>query len=218
MKFLGPPSSGSVAGTTFSHNRFGQYTRNRRAPVNPNSTAQGIVRARMANNAAAWRALTDTQRAGWESLGASITRTDALGSSYTLNGFMCYCSVNNNKLAAGDAVISDAPLLVDPGTLASATITLTAAAFSIAYTATPLGAGIRLFVYVSPTKSAGRAFNADYRLLSVTAAAAASPANVYAAYIARFGVPVVGQRIFLSLELYQAGFRGGPLRTSAVTA
>jgi hypothetical protein len=218
MKFLGPPSSGSQAGTTSSHNRFGQYTRNRRTPVNPNTTQQGVVRARMSANAAAWRSLTDAQRAGWESLGSSVSRTDSLGSSYTMNGFMMYCSVNNNNVAAGNAIVSDAPAMVSPATILTAVITLTAAALSVAYTATPLPAGARLFSFASPQVSAGRSFNANYYLLAVSAAAAASPANLFAAYSAKFGVPVVGRRVFFSFTTYLGGFQSGPLVTSAVVA
>ncbi len=218
MKFLGPPASGSAAGQTSSRNRFGQYLRTRATPVNPASTAQQSVRNRMSTNAAGWRALTSAQRAGWLSLGGMITRTDALGQVYTLNGFMAYCSVNNNNLAAGNAIVADAPALVTPTGLLTATLTLTAAAFSLAYTTTPLGAGARLFSYVSPQRSAGVAFEADLRLLAVSAAAAASPAVLLTAYTARFGVPVVGNRIFLSLSVYQSGFLSGPLLLSQVVA
>jgi hypothetical protein len=218
MKFLGATSSGSAADTTWSRNRWGQYTRRRASPVNPDSSFQGVVRARMSTNAAAWRALTAAQRAGWASLGAQMSRTDSIGQAYTLNGFAAYCSVNNNKAAAGDALVSDAPALVTPTALASATITLTAAAFSIAYTPTPLGAGERAFIFVSPQTSAGRAFGGDLRLLAVTAAAAASPHNALAAYTARFGVPVVGNRVFITLHVYKGGFQSGPLTTSAVVA
>jgi hypothetical protein len=218
MLFLGDPRSGSYQGMTASRNRFGQYMRTRASPVQPRTVAQQAQRARMSTNAAAWRGLTDAQRAGWLSLGLAITRTNALGSSYTLDGFMAYCSVNNNKLDAGDAAISDAPAIVTPADLLTATVTLTAVAFSIAYTATPLAAGVRLFVWASPQRSAGRFFEGDYRLLAVTAAAAASPANVLAAYTAKFGVPVVGKRIFINLQTYQAGFKGSPFPVSQVVA
>lgn len=218
MKFLGDPRSGSYQGMTASRNRFGQYMRTRAAPVQPNTVAQLNQRARFTTNAAAWRALTDAQRYGWASLGAMMTRTDSLGSSYTLNGFMAYCSINNNKLDAGDAAVSAAPTIVTPGDLISATITLTAVAFSIAYTATPLAAATRLFVWVSSQQSAGRNFNADYRLLAVTAAAAASPHNALAAYTAKWGVPVVGNKIFISLETYNGGFKGSPFNVAQVVA
>jgi hypothetical protein len=218
MKYLGPPQSGSAAGDTASRNRFGQYYRSRSSPVQPRTPAQLNQRARMSTNAAGWRALTDAQRAGWASLGSSISRNDALGQAYTLNGFMAYCSVNNNLLSAGDSILSAAPAIITPGDLLTATITLTAVAFSVAYTATPLATGVRLFIFVSPQTSAGVSFQADYRLLTVTAAAAASPANILAAYTAKFGVPVVGNRIFLKLQTYKGGFLGSPTGVSQVVA
>jgi hypothetical protein len=172
----------------------------------------------MSANAAAWRALTSLQRAGWNDLGLSMSRTDSLGQTYTLTGFQAYCSVNNNNVAAGNAVVSAAPALTTPSALLTAAITLTAASFSIAYTTTPLPTGAKLFVYVSPQRSAGRAFEADLRLIFESAAAAASPADIFSAYSAKFGTPVVGNRIFLSLVVYVGGFQSGPLMTSAVVA
>lgn len=216
MKYLGNPQSGSYAQMTASRNRFGQYWRTRATPVNPSTTFQLNQRARMTTNAAAWRDLSDAQRAGWLSLGLLITRTDSLGQTYDLNGFLAYCSVNNNKLDAGDAAVADAPAIVTPADLLTATITLTAVAFSVAYTATPLAAANRLFIFCSPQRSAGTKFNGDYRLIAVTAAAAASPANILAAYTARLGVPVVGNRIFLSLQTYEGGFKGSPFGVSQV--
>lgn len=218
MKILDVPQSGSLAGVTSSRNRFGQYRRTRATPVNPNSTAQGAVRARLAANAAAWRALTSAQRAGWVTLGNNMARTDALGQTYQLTGFQAYVSVNNNNAAAGNSLVADAPSIVTPSAIATVTITLTAAALSVAYTPTPLSAGERLFSYVSGQRSAGRTFEADTRLLAVSAAAAASPANLYAAYVAKWGVPIVGQRIFFVFQRYLTGFLSGPLATSAVVA
>lgn len=168
----------------------------------------------MAANAAAWRTLTQTQRAGWSDLADSMTRSDSLGSSYTLNGFLAYCSVNNNNAAAGNALVADAPALVTPSALLTAVITLSATVLSIVYTVTPLGTGARLFSFCSPQRSAGRNFEQDLRLISVSAAAAASPANLFTPYQTKFGTPVSGNRIFFSLVVYQGGFMSGPLVTS----
>jgi hypothetical protein len=147
-----------------------------------------------------------------------MNRSDALGQSYNLTGFLAYVSVNNNLEQYGSASVADAPAIVTPGALLTATVTLTNAAFSIAYTATPIAASTKLLVFASPQRSAGRNFEGDYRRIFTTAAAAASPADVYAAYVAKFGVPVVGQRVFLSLQLTSGGFTGGPLVTSKVVA
>jgi hypothetical protein len=218
MKILDVPQSGSVAGVTSSRNRFGQYRRTRATPVNPNSTFQVAVRARMQTNADSWKALTATQRDGWANLGLYWSRTDPLGQSYTLTGFQAYCSVNNNNLAAGNAVVADAPAYAPPAPLTTLTPTISAASVSIAYTVTPLAAGARLFISMSPMRSAGRTFEGDLRLISVTAAAAASPASILTSYQARFGTPVTGSRIFTSAAVYLAGFMSAPLFTSTIVS
>lgn len=218
MKILDVPSSGSLQSRTFSRNRFGQYCRSRATPVNPNSTNQSTVRSRLAANAAGWKMLSAAQRAGWGSLGGLISRTDSLGQTYTLNGFGAYVSVNNNLMAAGSATVSDAPAFAVPDSPVVGAITLTAIAFTVAYTPTPLGAGVRVFAYASPQRSAGRSFEGDLRLIQVSAAAAASPVNLLAAYTARFGVPVVGNKIFVALAVYTAGFLSLPAGGSAVVA
>lgn len=216
MKILDVPQSGSVAGVTSSRNRFGQYRRTRAQPTNPSTAFQATVRARMQQNADGWKALTATQREGWGALGAQYVRYDALGQAYDLTGFNCYVSVNNNNLAAGNAVVSDAPLFAPPAPIVTVTPTITSASFSVAWTVTPLGAGERIFIFASPMRSAGKTYESDYRLISVSAAAAASPLNVLAAYQARFGSPVTGSRIFTSVARYLNGFLSQPILTSNV--
>lgn len=216
MKFLDVPQSGSVAAQTHSRNRFGQYIRSRSIPVNPNTIYQSNMRSRFGDNSQAWRALTDAQRAGWESLGLQLQRTDSLGQVYTLTGLQAYIAINNNLLDAGEAVVSAAPALLSPTGLLTATVSSAGGVLSVAYTATPLAAGNRLFSYASTQRSAGRKFEGDLRLIAVSAAAAASPANLLAAYTARFGAPVVGNRIFFSFQVHYGGFLSAPLLTSHV--
>jgi len=147
-----------------------------------------------------------------------MTRTDSLGQTYALNGFAAYLSVNNNLVGAGEAAVSAAPAHLTPTGLLTAAITLTAAAFSIAYTTTPLAASTRLLVFASPQRSPGRSYESDYRLVFVSAAAAASPANVFTAYQGRLGTPIVGSRVFLQLQLHISGFLSAALVTSAIVA
>lgn len=218
MKILDVPRSGSYQGITSSRNRFGQYVRTRAIPVNPASTFQQAVRARLATNASNWRDLTTAQRYGWGTLGSQVVRNDSLGSSYTLTGFMAYCMVNNNNLAAGNAVVPDAPLFATPDQIATLTPTATTSTFSVAYTVTPLGAGERIFVSCSPQRTAGRTFEGDFRLMAVSAAAGVSPVNIFSAYQARFGSPITGNRIFVSVQRYLSGFLSVPIDTSIIVA
>jgi len=218
MKILDVPRSGSYAGLTSSRNRNGQYVRTRATPVNPRTTAQVAARTRQTVSSAGWRALTSAQRAGWASLGESMTRTDALGQAYSLTGFQAYCSVNNVLSVCGSSLVSDAPLLATPAGLLTMTLTLTSAAFSVAYTATPLATGVKAIIRVSPQRSAGRSFEADFRVLTVTASAAASPANILSAYTAKFGVPVTGNKIFVSVSNSISGFESPSLVVGQVVA
>lgn len=218
MKILDVPQSGSVGGVTSSRNRNGQYRRTRANPVNPASSYQAAVRARMQLNSDAWKALTATQREGWAALGAQYVRYDSLGQAYDLTGFQAYCSVNNNRLQAGDAVLADAPLFAPPAPISTVTPTVTSASFSVAFTPTPLGAGERIFISCSPMRSAGRTFESDFRLITVGGAASTSPSNILAAYQARFGTPVTGSRIFVSVQRYLNGFLSQPIVTSNVVA
>jgi hypothetical protein len=174
------------------------------------------MRARFGDNSQGWRTLTDAQRAGWDSLGNSISRTDSLGQAYNLTGPQAYIMVNNNNLDAGNAVVPTAPAMLSPTGLLTATVTSTGSTLSYAYTATPLGAGQRVFIYASPPRSAGRKFEQDYRLIHVSAAAAASPANILAAYTAKFGAPPVGSKIFFQAQVYNGGFVSAPLMTSHI--
>lgn len=172
----------------------------------------------MQTNADAWKALTATQRQGWNDFGLNFARNDALGQAYNLTGFQAYCSVNNYQLAAGNAVLADAPVYSPPAPLTSITPTATSASLSLAYTATPLPAGARIFWSLSPCRSAGRSYESDMRLINVTAAAAASPTNVLASYQARFGNPVTGTKIFISGQVYLNGMLSQPLTTSIIVS
>jgi hypothetical protein len=216
MKIIDIPRSGSYREITSSRNRYGQYVRTRAIPCQPESSYQGAVRSRLSGNAAAWRVLTASQRAGWADLASSMIRVDSLGQSNALTGFQAYCSVNCENLAAGNAVVSDAPTFQTPSSITTVTITLSATVLSIAYTPTPLGTGERMFTWVSLQRSAGRSFEGDLRLLAVSAAAAASPADLFTAYQSRFGTPIVGRRVFFKFRRYYLGFLSGPLGTSQV--
>lgn len=84
------------------------------------------IRGNVTTTAQAWRTLTSTQRAGWTSLGAMITRTDTLGETYTLTGFQAFMSVNRNLKTYGGSAVTDAPAYSPPANIVTATLTATA--------------------------------------------------------------------------------------------
>jgi hypothetical protein len=145
-----------------------------------------------------------------------MVRSDSLGQSYSLQGNQAYASVNNNRLLSTLAVVADAPGIVTPVAVTTVTVTLSVTAFSIVFAATPLAAATYMAVFASPQRSAGRNFEGDFRFIKLSAAAAASPLVFTSEYTAKFGVPVLGNRIFLSVLTLSLGFESGAFITSAV--
>ena len=87
--------AGSIAGTTFARNRYGNYARARTKPVNPNSAGQVAVRAAMAFLTDRWSAtLTIPQRTAWNLYAANVVMTNRLGESINLSGFNHYIRSN----------------------------------------------------------------------------------------------------------------------------
>lgn len=92
--------SGSIAGNTFARNRFGNYSRARTKPVNPNSARQVEMRSFMTFFAEEWReTLTALQRGAWNTYAAAVAMTNRLGETIHLTGF--------NHFVRSNTVIGD---------------------------------------------------------------------------------------------------------------
>jgi len=104
---------GSSGGTTFSRNRFGQYTRQRSKPVNPNSPSQVTARDRFNTLATRWRdVLTAAQRAGWDAYAAGTNWVNALGQIVNLTGLNHYVRSNLGRLVVAAAPTDVAPVVM----------------------------------------------------------------------------------------------------------
>ena len=105
MKYTSPiisSGSGSMGGTTYSHNQFGQYMRNRKVPVNPNSALQISVRTVFADLAQRWQStLTTAQRAAWNNYAANVAVKDKLGQDIYLTGLNHYLRSNCALIQGG---------------------------------------------------------------------------------------------------------------------
>lgn len=190
-------ASGSVGGTTYSHNRFGLYTRARRVPVNPNTTSQQRARNAFSASSADWRSLTDAQRAAWNAYAAASPVANALGDSVTLTGAMAYTSQNSFTNQVGLGSFADAPttpgrvplglpsIVIDDSTNGA---TITDFAADILDTTT-----IALFLG-SPVSAGVSFFKGPYQL--VGSGTPTTGTLVLAGLVGRNGLPLVaGQRV-----------------------
>ncbi len=213
MKFLGVPSSGSIAGTTSSHNRAGQYTRNRRAPVQPVGTGRrAVIKAAFGGAASAWSSLSAAVQAGFTSAAAGHPITDALGQSITLTGQQLFVSVGTQLKNCGQAYPAAAPVSFTVFAPGPPTFTVVSAG---AITLTPAGNGAAtdfLLVGVSMPVSGGVLFQKTFWQYSVVAGNSVLAIVMTTGYHTQFGIPSVGQRVFYRLTpVNQYGVTGTPV-------
>ena len=186
-------------GTVFSKNRYGAYARTKVTPVNPQSTAQQAQRNKLATNSAAWRGLTEAQRQSWIDGAINFPTTDIFGNSKILSGQALYVKLNNNLGRIGAALISTCPTPVAIPALSITGVVADDSANTVVITATtPVPAGFAMAVNATPNVGAGKSFVKNlYRSVQNFAAAAAGPFDISTAFVALFGDPVIGNKVFV---------------------
>lgn len=208
-------------GSVFSKNRAGAYVRNKVTPVNPQTVAQVLKRSQFTGLSQAWRGLTEAQRLSWASQVEGYKKTDIFGDLRTPSPLNLYMRLNGNLLAINQPTIAVAPI---PGTTPTITeLTLTADVsdteleFDPGVLAVP--AGTSWLVEATPGVSAGKNFvKSEFRVIAVLPAASVTPYNAWADFVAIFGAPVAGQKVFVRVTpiTNATGLRGQAISASAI--
>ncbi len=196
MKFLDVPQSGSIAGHTHSHNRAGQYKRNRRSPVQPIGTGRrATVRAAFAAGSVGFSALTGPQQDAFSSFAASHPVTDSLGQSIILTGHQMFVRMSIQRINVGLALSTTPPSVLSTASIAPAVFTMSVSGgASLAWTAGD-GSGF-VTLQLSRPMSSGRRFMKTFWQAAFTADDSTPITYPATGYAVQFGAPVVGQRVF----------------------
>ena len=214
--------SGKIGGHVASRNRAGAYFRTKVTPVNPQSTAQLLVRNRLGTRSQAWRGLTDPQRAAWNAAVSSFAKTDIFGDLKNPSGFNLYQALNNNLVTVGAAAITLPPAV---GSVLFVNITsITPAAGTglipmVLSAAVPAGTAVKVFA--TAPQSPGVSFvKSEYRLITTLPAATATPVALGTVYVTKFGNWLVGQKIFFKLVFVNTttGQQSLPLQLATISA
>lgn len=218
MKYLGNPQSGSLANQTASHNRAGQYLRNRRTPVNVVGTGRrAFIRSAFAAASSAWGALTAVQQNAWIAYANEYPVTDALGQSITLTGHQAFVGIYTQCVNCGLALPTLPPAtnaVYTPTILTFPPNETTTPAFTITFTAGP--AGSILLEAFSQQYGAGVNFNGTWWQLVASVATNVST-NALAGYTAHFGTLQTGKKIFGKFTPVNAsGVTGIPVIVQAI--
>lgn len=156
---------GSEGGTTFSRNRFGQYTRQRSVPVNPNTGRQTAARTRMGSAAVVWSVFpSEAQRDAWRLYGDNVVWLNALGQPVSLPGFQHFIRMRTAFVQAGIPSPLDGPTIftlpaADPDFVAS--ISEATQLISVAFDNTEAWANeddAAMMIHMNQPRGEGRSF------------------------------------------------------------
>ena len=214
--------SGHRGGSVDVQSRFGQIIRKRVKMKKTNTPAQQIVKANHSSNSKTWTALTQPQRDAWDILAKTIKKQSKKGFPSNLNGFTLFMLCNNNLLSIGAPTIADAPV---PPSIPADIATVWAIAFgagtmNLTFTGA-VPAGFRALISATPGVKASKKYVRNLkRIITVFAAATATPQNVQVPYSVQFPFPVVGYRcqVFFKLIHIATGFAGQESTLQAIVA
>lgn len=195
--------SGSLGGITFSHGRYGAYTRARSVPTNPNSTYQASTRAIMAYVSGLWKGLTEAQRESWRVWALTNPVMDPFGDSQILSGQAAHNKLNCRLKVQSDTVISIPPTTGAPVGLSSITLStdIGAGNFQVAYTPTPCAAGVGVWFWGCLVNSEGIRFVRNKLVrFHKDGGGSTSPVDIQTAATTRFGTLTVGAWFHVSVH------------------
>lgn len=110
--------AGSIAGDVFARNRYGNYSRARTKPTNPNTAGQQSVRAALTALTARWsQTLTAAQRTAWNLYASNVAMLNRLGESIYLSGYNHFIRSNlTRQRVAALSLVDDGPTIFElPG-------------------------------------------------------------------------------------------------------
>lgn len=217
--------AGSIAGNTYSRNRYGAYIRNRVAPVNPRTPAQTGVRLQFGALSSQWRSLSSADQAAWVARALEITSSSRPGYPQNITGSSLFLGFNLDQISLGNSPIDAPPILDSAAALAGLVLSAdTAPAEVLTLLSNVLSGGpTPILIYATPALSAGRYFvsPSQFRLLEAASTddidATAYP--ILTPWEAQFGnlTPQAGAAIFAKVTVLSTnGWRNGSYEARAV--
>lgn len=217
---------GKLGGQVFSKNRSGAYTRTKVTPVNPQSSAQQLVRNRLTAFSQGFRSLTESQINSWNSAVQDFQTTDIFGDLKKPTGLNLYVKLNANIDQVGGTAIDTPPNIGNPDnspmviTAASATV-VGGGAVTVTFAPTPVPADNAVVIYATRPLSAGKNYvKNEFREIAVVDEAGTSPFTATTAYTNKFGAVAQGQKVFFRLVPINklSGIQGAPIEASAIAS
>lgn len=196
---------GKINGSVASKNRSGAYARVKVTPVNPNTLAQQQARLVLAQFSQGWRQLSQAAIDAWNSAVSEFSITDIFGDLRQPTGKNLYTRLNANLNSVGIGGIGVPPAVtgVVPAIVSLVSIAVGAVTYDVTFSGDT--AGMSYQIWATPSLSPGISFvKSQYRQIGSVAGGAGSPYDFSADYLAKFGAPAVGQKVFVKMVAVNA--------------
>ena len=204
---------GKLGGHVAAQNRGGSYLRTKVTPSNPQSTFQTGVRNLFGSISAGWSDLAAPDRNAWNNAVDNWKNTNIFGDLKIPSGKALYQRLNQQAQVVGYSALTTPPVKEDipPSNVTAVAIDTTAE--TITATGLYSGTDATVQVFSSGVVSAGTNFVKNLmRVIGHSGGSAYSPADAYADYVARFGTPSAGEKIFIGFRLVLPTGQASPMQ------
>jgi hypothetical protein len=216
-KKLDVPQTGKVGTTVNVNTRYGQIQRQYIKPKDPKTPAQMTVRSNLARVSSRWRAITEEQRQAWTAGGRDAQTRRRLGRSSFLTGCQFFIKINCARAAIGLEQLTDPPQLPEfpENPVGELSITNSRGTIALKLSVPSAPAEYTLVLGAAPC-SAGRSSARHFVFLGFLPDSTRGVSEITDLYVARFGVPPVGTKVFIRTQQHINGWDDLPKQTSAV--
>jgi hypothetical protein len=217
MIILDIPQSGRCGTYVSVRTRYGQVRRRYAPPRDRRSPAQLRIRSAFGRVVSRWRGLADDQRAAWAAATEGVQSRSRLGQSGRLSGYLLFIKTNS-ALAYQDQPLVDAPterVRFDANPVGALVVTNAGGTPEIKLSV-PCAPAAPVLVLGTAPCSAGVSFAKHFVILGVLPAAEAGYSNITDLYVAKYGLPPVGTRIFIRTRQVLNGWEDVPKQTTAI--
>lgn len=209
---------GKLGGHVYSKNKSGAYVRTNVIPSNPDTLAQRLVRQAFGRISQQWSALPAVNKQLWLDATKDWKNTDQFGDQKALTAKALYQGLNTQAEQAGFTGEIEKPMPkmdLELIALESAVINITDSSIVIVPNLTAT-ADIRYQVFSTGPVGAGViSYKGKERL--IRAGDTTSSSGNFTNYVTRFGLPEVGENIFIGVRSVGSNGQAGVLQMVRAT-
>jgi hypothetical protein len=218
MKVLDTPRTGRLGPHVAYSSPFGQCFRIRTTPRDPKTPGQYRARTSFGVSSQGWgRKFTELQRQHWTQAALTVPSHPSLGQYSHLSGQQFCVKINSTLRCIGQPPVDEppAPVVFSPNPVGDLTIDYDEAGNVRLLLA--VGAAVEdIMLFAQAPCSAGRMKHRRVNYLSLLGSAANGQCDITAPYVARYGQPVPGQKIFVLTCQTRNGWKAQDHLTSAI--